>query len=67
MNHGRTKHIKVKFHSIREAVKDEEIQLKHCGSYAQLADIFTKNLNKERFFWLRKEIGVYKTKTKGLC
>ena len=47
--HGRTKHIKIKFHFIREVQQSNEVLLVHCSSENQLADIFTKSLPKERF------------------
>ncbi|EOY15694.1 DNA/RNA polymerases superfamily protein [Theobroma cacao] len=31
-HYGRIKHIKVKFHVIREVVKDEEVDIQHCGT-----------------------------------
>ena len=40
--HGRSKHKSIKFHYIRELVKDEEIKLEFCRSKDQVADIFTK-------------------------
>ena len=47
--HGKTKHIKIKFHAIREAKREEEVQLMHSDAKNQLADIFTKGLYKSRF------------------
>nr|GEV01064.1 retrovirus-related Pol polyprotein from transposon TNT 1-94 [Tanacetum cinerariifolium] len=32
VQHGRTKHINVKYHAIREAEKNEEVKLKYCTS-----------------------------------
>ena len=56
--HGRTKHIKIKFHFVREVQQSNEVLLVHCSSENQLADIFTKSLPKERFEDLRQRIGV---------
>jgi hypothetical protein len=58
VNHGRTKHIKVKFHAIRQAEKEGEVNLQFCPSKAQLADLFTKPLAKSRFDELKHQIGV---------
>lgn len=58
VQHGKTKHIQVKFHVIREAVKNHEIKLIHCCSDLQVADILTKALPKARFERLRELIGV---------
>ena len=38
--HGKTKHIKVKYHAIREVEREKEIQMLHCGTQDQLVDIF---------------------------
>ena len=42
--HGRSKHISIKFHYIKELVKNQEIELEFCRSKDQIADIFTKPL-----------------------
>lgn len=57
--HGRTKHIKVRFHFLRELVKDGEIDLIHCGTQDQLADIMTKPLKLDTFCKFRKGLGVF--------
>ena len=44
VQHGRTKHINVKFYAIREAEKNGEFQLLHCRSEKQQADILTKSV-----------------------
>ncbi|GKV37173.1 hypothetical protein SLEP1_g45232 [Rubroshorea leprosula] len=44
VQHGRTKHIKIKYHVIRNYVRDKEIVLQHCDSEVQVADILTKAL-----------------------
>jgi len=46
--HGRTKHIAIKHHFIREAIEDEEVQLSICKTNDQVADIFTKALPREK-------------------
>lgn len=51
--YGKTEHIKIKYHFIREAQERKEVELKHCSSEEQVADIFTKVLPKERFETLR--------------
>jgi hypothetical protein len=48
VQHGRTKHINVKFHSIREAEKNLLVKLHYCPTDIQLADIMTKALPKSR-------------------
>lgn len=44
IHHGKTKHIIVKYHVIREAKKEGEVKLVHYSSKKQLADILTKLL-----------------------
>ncbi|TXG65900.1 hypothetical protein EZV62_007175 [Acer yangbiense] len=56
--HGRSKHIDVRFHFLRNLTKDGTIELVHCGSQDQVADIMTKPLKLEVFQNLRKLLGV---------
>ncbi|KAK5795584.1 hypothetical protein PVK06_036853 [Gossypium arboreum] len=56
--HGKTKHFKIKYHFVREAELSKEINLVHCCSEVQLADILTKPLATTRFEYLKKQIGV---------
>ncbi|GKU91768.1 hypothetical protein SLEP1_g5591 [Rubroshorea leprosula] len=56
--HGRTKHIKIKYHSIREMVNEGEVQVLHCDSDDQITDIFTKGLHKFIFETLRDKLGM---------
>ncbi|GAA0185491.1 transmembrane signal receptor [Lithospermum erythrorhizon] len=56
--HGRSKHIDIKYHKIRELVAEKEINVEHCSSESQVADIFTKPLKMETFFRLKKFIGM---------
>jgi hypothetical protein len=46
---GRTKHVRMTEHFIREAVEFGEIQLYYVPTDQQFADIFTKNLGKQKF------------------
>lgn len=59
VQHGRTKHISVKYHAIREAVKNEEVKLEYCPSGEQIADILTKPLARDQFGYLRQKLGVF--------
>src|ERR1051325_6785695 len=56
--HGRSKHIEARFHFLREKVNRGELEVRHCSSEAQLADIFTKGLKIDRFLNLRKKLGI---------
>ena len=46
---GRTKHIDVRYHFIREVVKHKVITIKHTESRNQHADILTKAIGEEGF------------------
>jgi hypothetical protein len=49
VHHERSKHINVRFHSIREHIKDEDVRVIHVQSNDQAADIFIKVLPKPLF------------------
>ncbi|KAI5353802.1 hypothetical protein L3X38_006696 [Prunus dulcis] len=48
----------LRFHFIRDALQNGEIDLLYCKTEEQLADIFTKSLARDRFEYLRKALGV---------
>ena len=54
VSHGRSKHIETKFHFLRDQVNKDKIDLKHCKTDLQVADIMTKALKIDRFMMLRK-------------
>ncbi|KZV39334.1 retrovirus-related Pol polyprotein from transposon TNT 1-94 [Dorcoceras hygrometricum] len=56
--HGRCKHIRVRFHFSRDLVRDGEIELVHCGTQEQVADLMTKALKIDTFEKHRKKIGM---------
>jgi len=49
VNHERSMHIDVRFHFIREQVKEGNVELEHVESQAQAADMFTKPLPSSLF------------------
>ena len=59
--HGRSKHIDVKFYFLRDLNTIGAIDVMHCRSEDQVADIFTKALKMESFVKLRKLLGVRTT------
>lgn len=61
--HGRSKHIEAKFHFLREQVNKGALQIVHCSTELQLADIFTKALKFDRFIKLRSLIGMKEVET----
>ena len=48
VNHGRAKHIDIKYHHIRDEVKRGEVKLEFCEASMMLADIMTKGLQGPR-------------------
>ena len=58
VSHARTKHIDIKFHYVREAVKEGIISLTYCPTEKMVADLLTKPLNRIRFKSLRDEMGM---------
>ena len=56
--HGRSKHIEIKYHFIRELVENGNIKMEFCKFGQQLADIFTKPLGIGTFVHLRECLGV---------
>jgi hypothetical protein len=59
MFHGRAKHIKARYHFLRDHVEKGDIVMKFIDTERQLADIFTKPLDSSRFASLQGELGVY--------
>ncbi|CAM9609066.1 unnamed protein product, partial [Discosporangium mesarthrocarpum] len=49
LSSGRTKHIKVRHHFIRDLVDKKEVAILHVASKFQAADILTKALERESF------------------
>nr|XP_043611542.1 secreted RxLR effector protein 161-like [Erigeron canadensis] len=56
--HGRSKHIKSRFHYIRECVDREDINVEHVNGVDQRADILTKALGRMKFKEMISKLGV---------
>ena len=56
--HGRSKHIDVRFHFLRDLAKEGVVELCYCKSGEQIADIFTKPLKVDSFLKLRALLGM---------
>ena len=56
--HGRTKHISIKYHFVREKLAEGVVRIPYCKSEDMLADIFTKPLCAPRFKKLCKMLGM---------
>lgn len=58
VSHGRTKHIDIRHHFVREAVINKIVDLKYCPTEYMVADILTKALPRPRFDDLRFKLGL---------
>jgi hypothetical protein len=58
--HGRSKHIDIKHHYIRDLIRDKEIVVEYCTSEDQIADIFTKPLKTNLFLKMKNLLGMMK-------
>ena len=56
VQHERTKHINIKYHFVKEEVKNENIKLIYIPTEKQRADIFTKALGANLFVKFRNEM-----------
>lgn len=56
--HGRSKHIDIRYHFIRECVENGNIVVKHVSTDLQRADVLTKALPTARFEKMRQLLGV---------
>ncbi|XP_038704736.1 secreted RxLR effector protein 161-like [Tripterygium wilfordii] len=56
--HGRSKHIDVRFHFLRELTNDGVVEMVHCGPQEQVADIMTKPLKLDDFVKMRSRLGM---------
>ena len=56
--HSRTKHIEIRHHFIRDHVQKGDCVLEFIDTSKQLADIFTKPLPTENFYFIRRELGI---------
>ena len=55
-DHTKTKHIKRRYHFIREAVANKDVKLAKIATVDNLADFFTKPLPVSRFVLLRDQM-----------
>jgi hypothetical protein len=58
INHSRTKHIDIRHYFLRDHEAKGDISIHHVSTKKQLADIFTKPLDKSRFYALRSELNI---------
>ena len=56
--HGRSKHIDIRYHFIRECVEKNQIKVEHVSGDLQKADILTKALARTKYAEMRELLGV---------
>lgn len=56
IDHGGSKHIETRYHFIRDKVSKGKVKLLYCKSEANLADLLTKPLKKNKFEDLRNKM-----------
>nr|GEX73214.1 hypothetical protein [Tanacetum cinerariifolium] len=58
VQHSRSKHIDIRYHFIKEHVKNGVIELYFVNTEYQLADLFTKALGRDRIEFLINKLGI---------
>nr|GFB09374.1 retrovirus-related Pol polyprotein from transposon TNT 1-94 [Tanacetum cinerariifolium] len=66
VQHSRAKHIDVRYHFIKEQMKNGILELYFVRTEYQLADIFTKPLLRDRFNFLIENLGLRSMSSKTL-
>ena len=67
VNHGRAKHIDIKYHHIRDEVKLGHVQVKYCETAKMLADVLTKGMPGPRHQELTRDLGIIAAPVEGGC
>ena len=57
-NHGRTKHMDIKYHGLRENVLNKNVELQYCNTKDNVADMMTKGLPEKTFVKHRDSVGL---------
>jgi hypothetical protein len=58
VDHGRVKHIDIRYHFLRDQSQRGDIIIDHVSTHKQLTNIFTKPLNENIFCELRSELNI---------
>ena len=56
--HSRTKHIEIRHHFLRDHISKGDCCTEFVDSKHQLANIFTKSLARDKFFFIGNELGI---------
>ena len=65
VNHGRAKHIDIKYHHIRDEVKSGQVEVVYCETTKMLADLLTKGLAGPRHQDLTTALGIVAATVEG--
>ena len=58
INHGRTKHMDIKYHGLRENVLSGNVKLEYFPTDDNVADVMTKGLDESAFVKHRENLGL---------
>jgi hypothetical protein len=56
--HSKTKHIDVKYHFVRDMIKEKKVSLMKVETLKNVADALTKSVSTEKFSWCRGSMGI---------
>ena len=59
--HGKSKHIKIQYHYIKDMVQRGAVKLQYVVMDEQIADVLTKPLARVKFEYFREKLGVLQT------
>jgi len=60
--HSRTKHIGLRYHFVREVVKEASVYMQKIHTNENLANVMTKPVSVAKFTWIRSYYGLYENK-----
>lgn len=58
VQHRRTKHIKIKYHAVREAMEEVLVSVLYCSSEEQVVNVMSKALLKVKLELLKIRLGI---------
>ena len=56
--HGKTKHIQIRYHFVRDMITQNEVVLKHISTNEMVADPFTKPIAMDAFVRHMRSLGL---------
>lgn len=59
--HSKIKHIGVQYHFVHEVVEEWSVYMQKIHTKDNLADVMTKSINTDKFYWCRSSYGLSKT------